>query len=274
MGGVIVRDDLIESFYFWEAYCCLRTGDASLTPSAFYREREAQLTAGNAEWLDRFGQSILGRRGWESGRAKSWTSVLASWQRLNVPIRSAIQTVRALADHTRLALIANQPREALDTIASLGICDFFEFIAIDACLPYSKPDIRFYESALEGMRCTPSGVLMVGDRIDNDIHPAQRLGLRSAWICFVPRPLQTQYLPAEWQRAYFSSIRRVGRHNQHTFIPELRNIKADYEASSLCRLFDLRSADLLQNPTGAEQRGRKHPEQVGDGTGGGGQGAQ
>ena len=46
----------------------------------------------------------------------------------------------------------------------------------------AKPDPRLFEIALERASCLPSQAVMIGDRIDNDIIPAKRLGMKTIWI--------------------------------------------------------------------------------------------
>lgn len=46
----------------------------------------------------------------------------------------------------------------------------------------AKPDPGFFRKMIEVSPCEPTGTLYVGDRLDNDIMPAARLGLRTALI--------------------------------------------------------------------------------------------
>ncbi len=46
----------------------------------------------------------------------------------------------------------------------------------------SKPDRRIFEIALERSNCEPNQSVMIGDRIDNDIVPANLLGMHTIWI--------------------------------------------------------------------------------------------
>jgi FMN phosphatase YigB (HAD superfamily) len=46
----------------------------------------------------------------------------------------------------------------------------------------TKPDPGFFAKMIEVSPCGPAGTLYVGDRLDNDIMPAARLGLLTALI--------------------------------------------------------------------------------------------
>ena len=45
-----------------------------------------------------------------------------------------------------------------------------------------KPDAALFEAALRQAGCLPAEAAMVGDRLDNDIAPAKRLGMRTVRI--------------------------------------------------------------------------------------------
>lgn len=46
----------------------------------------------------------------------------------------------------------------------------------------AKPDLRIFQIALERADCKPEEAVMVGDRIDNDIIPANKIGITTVWI--------------------------------------------------------------------------------------------
>lgn len=46
----------------------------------------------------------------------------------------------------------------------------------------AKPDKRIFEIALERSMCSPTEAVMIGDRIDNDIIPAKKMGMATIWV--------------------------------------------------------------------------------------------
>lgn len=46
----------------------------------------------------------------------------------------------------------------------------------------SKPDLRIFQLALEKAQCNSEEVIMIGDRIDNDIIPAKKIGMYTIWV--------------------------------------------------------------------------------------------
>lgn len=46
----------------------------------------------------------------------------------------------------------------------------------------AKPDPRIFETALQRANCPVERCVMIGDRLDNDIVPAKKLGFKTVWI--------------------------------------------------------------------------------------------
>lgn len=57
--------------------------------------------------------------------------------------------------------------------------NYYSVFALSAEVGYSKPDKRIFEYALQQANCQPENAVMVGDRIDNDIYPANMIGMTS-----------------------------------------------------------------------------------------------
>ncbi len=82
----------------------------------------------------------------------------------------------------RLGVLANQNPGLRQRLADWGIADYFSVIASSAELGVAKPDLEIFKKALDMAGCTASRAVMVGDRLDNDIIPAKRLGMQTVWI--------------------------------------------------------------------------------------------
>ena len=46
----------------------------------------------------------------------------------------------------------------------------------------AKPDLQIFRTALQKADCKPHNAVMVGDRLDNDIVPANKVGLKTIWV--------------------------------------------------------------------------------------------
>jgi FMN phosphatase YigB (HAD superfamily) len=45
-----------------------------------------------------------------------------------------------------------------------------------------KPDASFFRAVIDSAPCDASGIVYVGDRVDNDLKPARAAGMRTAFI--------------------------------------------------------------------------------------------
>jgi len=81
----------------------------------------------------------------------------------------------------RVAVIANQPGARSAELRALGFEP--DVMAMSDEMRVSKPDPAFFARSLELMGGPdPDEVAYVGDRVDNDVLPAQASGIRAVWI--------------------------------------------------------------------------------------------
>jgi len=94
----------------------------------------------------------------------------------------AIPCLKRLRDAGVLVGIAgNQPIETEQALRSLGVPA--DIVASSASWGVEKPDLAFFErivAASNGLH--PSEIAYVGDRLDNDVGPAQRAGMVSIFL--------------------------------------------------------------------------------------------
>ena len=100
-------------------------------------------------------------------------------ERLYPNVKAALETL-----HTKykLGIIANQSTGLKERLFEYGIGKYFDLIISSAEVGISKPNLEIFELALNEAKCIPSEAIMVGDRIDNDIIPAQLIGMKTIWI--------------------------------------------------------------------------------------------
>lgn len=97
-----------------------------------------------------------------------------------VPYPDAVPTLTELTRRGyKLGVIANQNYGTKLRLKSWNLLRLFEVIAASAELGMSKPDPAIFEWALKQADCSPQNAVMVGDRMDNDMAPANRLGMHS-----------------------------------------------------------------------------------------------
>lgn len=81
-----------------------------------------------------------------------------------------------------LGLIANQSPGTEARLCRYGIRDYFALVLASADLGIEKPDPRIFALAQEKAACAANRIWMVGDRIDNDIRPANQIGWQTVRI--------------------------------------------------------------------------------------------
>lgn len=94
----------------------------------------------------------------------------------------SVGCLEALSKKYKLGIIANQSLGTADRLEQHGILKYFDFVVASAEEGVAKPDRRIFEIALERANCKPENVVMIGDRVDNDIVPAKKMGMQTVWI--------------------------------------------------------------------------------------------
>lgn len=81
-----------------------------------------------------------------------------------------------------IGVIANQSPGSVERLRGWGLLSYIDVVAASAELGVAKPDRAIFDRALEMARCGPQEAVMIGDRLDNDVAPAKRLGMAAIWI--------------------------------------------------------------------------------------------
>jgi HAD superfamily hydrolase (TIGR01549 family) len=100
---------------------------------------------------------------------------------LEAPYEGAKQVLRMLSSRYRIGVIANQPAGTEERLTKWGLMPFVSIWLSSAEEGLEKPDPAIFRLALSRAECTPGEAVMIGDRLDNDIRPADcRAGRRYA----------------------------------------------------------------------------------------------
>ncbi len=87
-----------------------------------------------------------------------------------------------LSKHYKIGIIANQELGSEQRLEKLGLLKYIDLVVASAEEGVAKPDLRIFQIALERSNCKPEEAVMVGDRLDNDIIPANKIGMTTVWI--------------------------------------------------------------------------------------------
>jgi FMN phosphatase YigB (HAD superfamily) len=86
-------------------------------------------------------------------------------------------TLKALSKYCEMGIIANQSQDVAELIQKRGFGKFFKVQTISSSVKLKKPDSKIFELALREAGQNAKDCIMVGDRLDTDICPANMLGM-------------------------------------------------------------------------------------------------
>jgi HAD superfamily hydrolase (TIGR01549 family) len=119
----------------------------------------------------------------------------AEFKRLNPLYPGVHDLLDKLSRRYRLAIVSQNFAEAEQGMEWHGIRRFFQHTSLSAREKLFKPDPRLYVYTCAALGVEPGCAMMVGDRLDNDIWPANRLRMHSVRVLADPyRIQQPRYL--------------------------------------------------------------------------------
>ncbi len=114
---------------------------------------------------------------------KSFGLPISPWHREDEAVYPhAAECLARLHRRYKIGVIANQSAGTVGRMNQYGLFPYLDLIIASAEEGIEKPDLRIFELALERANCSPENAVMIGDRLDNDIIPAKRIGLKTIWI--------------------------------------------------------------------------------------------
>lgn len=100
-----------------------------------------------------------------------------------VPYPNSEEILMYLYSHGyKIGIIANQSLGTAKRLEKWGLLKYIDVVASSAELGVAKPDRAIFDKALEMAECTTQEAVMIGDRLDNDISPAKKLGMKTIWV--------------------------------------------------------------------------------------------
>lgn len=92
------------------------------------------------------------------------------------------EILESLSHKYKLGIIANQSAGTQKRIDNWGIGKYFDVVAASAEAGCAKPDLEIFKIAIDQANCSPENAVMIGDRLDNDVIPAKKLGMKTVWV--------------------------------------------------------------------------------------------
>lgn len=99
------------------------------------------------------------------------------------PYEEAEHVLRTLCEKGyNIGIIANQSLGTEKRLENWGLMKYIKLVVASAEEGVAKPDSEIFLRALKRADCSPGNAVMIGDRIDNDIEPANKLGMKTIWV--------------------------------------------------------------------------------------------
>ena len=162
-------------------------GSTLIDESVAYRKRIERTIAGtNVTYDDFYNKMVEISKYNQSGYNKALEAYglkMAPWNSDDEFVYpEAENCLCELSKHYKIGIIANQNLGSEERLEKLGLLKYIDLVIASAEEGVSKPDLRIFQIALDRANCKPEEALMVGDRIDNDIVPANKIGMKTIWI--------------------------------------------------------------------------------------------
>ena len=175
------RPDLRRRLYRRALLGALRELGADISEEAFEAEYELRRAA-------QAGITRPDRRGGSSARTSTRRQVTPLVeQRVALRARGlfpdVLPALRSLSSGYRLGVIANQPAATRAALDRDGVGGYLDVWALSGDVGLAKPrPASSSPTRSSAPGCRPDEAVYVGDRLDNDIRPAQTAGLRTLWL--------------------------------------------------------------------------------------------
>jgi HAD superfamily hydrolase (TIGR01509 family) len=177
IGGVLYDDRVYAEA--WRR--ALREAGGSFSDASFEEEYAACRAGQDRSFRVHLATAFLGADAdigaLEARAAKYWQYPPGA---LHVDVVPTLTELRAAG--YRLGVIANQPSQIRAAMQRDGLVGFFETWGVSDDLGLHKPDPALFVRTLELARVEPARAVMVGDRLDYDMHPANAAGMRTVWL--------------------------------------------------------------------------------------------
>ena len=162
-------------------------GSTLVDESVAYRKRIERTIAGtNVTYYDFYNKMVEISKYNQSGYNKALEAYglkMAPWNSDDEFVYpEAENCLSELSKHYKIGIIANQELGSEQRLEKLGLLKYIDLVVASAEEGVAKPDLRIFQIALDRSNCKPEEAVMVGDRIDNDILPAKKIGMKTVWI--------------------------------------------------------------------------------------------
>ncbi len=177
IGGVIYSDDVFKRAIF----IALNKLSVGVNQEDFDQVYNAHLKSQSGSLRSKLCEKFLG-----SLEKKSELMKIATENWIFTPsdlYQDAKACVTALKETgTKIGIVANQPATSVNSLKSDHLFELIDFLGISAIVGIEKPDIKIFELAIKELAVDPTKAIHIGNRIDTDVMPAKKLGMKTVWV--------------------------------------------------------------------------------------------
>ena len=162
-------------------------GSTLVDESAVYENRIKEITQGNNIDKNEFVAKVIECAQTSPkpivSAAEDYGVNVPAWRHdLEVLYPDSKEVLQRLSQKYKIGIIANQDFGTEQRLTDFNVHQYINLVIASAEEGVAKPDLRIFQIALARADCKPEEAVMVGDRLDNDIIPANKIGMTTVWI--------------------------------------------------------------------------------------------
>ena len=162
-------------------------GSTLVDESAVYENRIEEITQSNNIDRNEFVAKVIQRAQTDPipimSVAKDYGVKVPAWRHdLEVLYPDTNELLQRLSQKYKIGIIAYQDFGTEQRLTDFNVHQYINLVIASAEEGVAKPDLRIFQIALARADCKPEEAVMAGDRIDNDIIPANKIGMTTVWI--------------------------------------------------------------------------------------------
>ena len=162
-------------------------GSTLVDESAVYENRIEEITQSNNIDKNEFVAKVIQRAQTDPrpimSVAKDYGVKVPAWRHdLEVLYPDTKELLQRLSQKYKIGIIANQDFGTEQRLTDFNVHQYINLVIASDEEGVAKPDLRIFQIALARADCKPEEAIMVGDRLDNDIIPANKIGMTTVWI--------------------------------------------------------------------------------------------
>ncbi|CAB4530082.1 unannotated protein [freshwater metagenome] len=177
IGGIIYSDDVFKRAIFGALEEIAGNIDAQKFESVYNEHLKSQSGSLRSKLCVEFLGSLDSKEELMKRATAKW---IFTENDLYADAKNCIETMRSTG--CKIGIVANQARTVVQALERDSIAQLVDFLGVSAVVGIEKPDPAIFKLALNELGTAPEQTVHVGNRLDTDVLPAQKLGMCTAWI--------------------------------------------------------------------------------------------